>query len=88
MDTLSKLKEERKAAKAASAQKAKEVKTYSKRVARLQARAAKLSDDGLLVEYARRQAAKERKKAAVLHRPQSLMRSICDSALYIVEEEK
>ena len=62
MDTLSKLKEERKAAKAASALKAKEVKTYSKRVARLQARAAKLSDDGLLVEYARRQAAKEKKR--------------------------
>ena len=62
MDTLSKLKEERKAAKAKSAEKAKEVNTYAKRVARLQARAAKLSDDGLLVEYARRQAAKDRKR--------------------------
>ena len=62
MDTLNKLKEERKAAKATSAEKTKEVRAYTKRVARLQARAKKLSDDGLLVEYARRQALKERKR--------------------------
>ena len=55
------MKEERKAAKARSAEKTKEVRAYTKRVARLQARAAKLSDDGLLVEYARRMAAKEKK---------------------------
>jgi hypothetical protein len=62
MDTLSKLKEERAAAKKTSLEKTKEVKAYAKRVARLQHRAAKLSDDGLLVEYARRQAAKARKE--------------------------
>lgn len=62
MDTLSKLKEERAAAKKTSLEKTKEVKAYAKRVARLQHRAAKLSDDGLLVEYARRMAAKARKK--------------------------
>ena len=42
--------------------KTKEVKLYAKKVARLQKRASKLSDDGLLVEYARRQAAKEKKQ--------------------------
>ena len=62
MDTLTKLREERRLAKKQSAEKAKELKAYSRRVARLQQRAAKLSDDGLLVEYARRQAAKERKR--------------------------
>ena len=62
MDTLSKLKEERAAAKKKSLEKTKEVKTCANRVARLQHRAAKLSDDGLLVEYARRQAAKARKE--------------------------
>ena len=62
VNTLDELKEERAAAKKKSLDKTKEVKTYSKRVARLQHRAAKLSDDGLLVEYARRQAAKARKE--------------------------
>ena len=62
LDTLARMKEERKAAKARSAEKTKEVRAYTKRVARLQARAAKLSDDGLLVEYARRMAAKEKKR--------------------------
>ena len=62
MDTLSKLKEERKAAKAKSLETTREVKAYSKRVARLQARAAELSDDGLLLECARRLAAKDRQR--------------------------
>ena len=62
MNTLDKLEEERAAAKKKGLEKIKEVKAYSKRVARLQHRAAKLSDDGLLVEYARRQAAKARKE--------------------------
>ena len=62
MNALDKLKEERAAAKKKSLEKTKEVKAYSKRVARLQHRAAKLSDDGLLVEYTRRQAAKARKE--------------------------
>ena len=61
MDTLARMKQERKEAKATSAAKTKEVRAYTKRVARLQARAAKPSDDGLLVEYARRMAAKEKK---------------------------
>ena len=61
METLEHLRAERRAAKKASQEKTKELKAYGKRVARLQARAAKLSDDGLLVEFARRQAAKERK---------------------------
>ena len=62
MDTLAKLREERRMAKKESADKAKELKAYTKRVNRLQKRAAELSDDGLLVEFARRQAAKERKR--------------------------
>ena len=62
MDTLEKLKEERRVAKKQSMEKTKELKNYAKRVRRLQIRAAKLSDDGLLVEFARRQAAKEKKR--------------------------
>ena len=62
LDTLAKMKDERKKAKALSAEKSREVRAYTKRVARLQARAAKLSDEGLLVEYARRLAGKEKKK--------------------------
>ena len=62
MDTLEQLKEERRIAREENAKKTKEVKLYAKKVARLQKRASKLSDDGLLVEYARRQAAKEKKQ--------------------------
>ena len=52
------MKEERRLAKKAQQEKTKEVKAYTRRVQRLQKRAAKLTDDGLLVEYARRQASK------------------------------
>ena len=61
MDTLAKMKQERKEARAESVAKTKAVRAFTKRVTRLQNRAAKLSDDGLLVEYARRQAAKQKK---------------------------
>ena len=60
-DVLSQLKQERKEAKAKSIAKTKEVKAYSRRVARLQTRAKKLSDDSLLIEYSRRQAEKAKK---------------------------
>ena len=62
MHKLDQLKAERRLAKKKSAEKTKELKAYSKRVQRLQSRAAKLSDDGLLIEFARRQAAKEMQK--------------------------
>ena len=55
---LNMMKEERRLAKKAQQEKTKEVKAFARRVQRLQSRAAKLTDDGLLVEYARRQAAK------------------------------
>ena len=58
---LNMMKEERRLAKKAQQEKTKEVKAFARRVQRLQARAAKLTDDGLLVEYARRQAAKRAK---------------------------
>ena len=64
MDTLMKLKEERKAAKAKSAETTRQMKACAKKVARLQEWAKKLTDDGLLVEYARRQALKEKQKEA------------------------
>ena len=58
---LERLKQERRQAKQKSADKTKELKAYARKVQRLQKRASKLSDDGLLVEYARRQAAKAAK---------------------------
>ena len=70
MDTLAKMKQERKEAKAQSAAKTKAVRAFTKRVNRLQNRAAKLSDDGLLVEYARRQAAKKQKGLIVPETPE------------------
>ena len=62
VSTLDKLKEERKEAKKKSAEKTKELRNYTKRVQRLQKRASKLSDDGLLLEFARRQAQKDKKE--------------------------
>ena len=62
MQKLDTLKAERRLAKKKSAEKTKELRAYTKRVQRLQSRAAKLSDDGLLIEFARRQAAKEAQK--------------------------
>ena len=64
MDTLNKLRDERQRAKKTSLEKTKELHAYTKKVKRLQHRAAKLSDDCLLVEYARRQAAKAQKKVS------------------------
>ena len=61
---LAKLKQERRQAQKESQQKSKELKAYARKVARLQKRASKLSDDGLLVEYACRQAAKACKAKA------------------------
>ena len=62
VSTLQALREERKAAKKEAVEKTKELRAYAKRVSRLQQRAKKLSDDSLIVEYARRQAAKEKKR--------------------------
>ena len=62
LETLEVLKAARTKAKKENIERTKELKAYRKRVARLQKRASKLTDDGLLVEFARRQAEKERKK--------------------------
>lgn len=55
------MKEERRQARKAQQEKTKEVKAYGRRVHRLQQRASKLTDDGLLVEYARRSSREKRK---------------------------
>ena len=60
-DIAAELKAERDAAKAEAKEKSKGVKLFARKSKRLAQKAKKLSDEGLLLEFARRQKVKEAK---------------------------